>query len=169
MVGFVTQTWYQLIFHFCRRSLNQIHIWTDIMQKKFNIKLIPCTQNSADVMFYFPVLDTRDPKCNGVFSISQWKELSTYCWNFSNCWNFDYFRPEGNYCWDLYFTEREREKYSQNFVISLLVAMVVPVLVSVSLRLWNLLCSWMYLLLSYSALPGHHEHVRQLGTMGASQ
>ena len=65
--------------------------------------------------------------------------------------------------------EREREKYSQNFVISLLVAMVVPVLVSVSLRLWNLLCSWMYLLLSYSALPGHHEHVRQLGTMGASQ
>ena len=37
--------------------------------------------------------------------------------------------------------EREREKYSQNFVISLLVAMVVPVLVSVSLRLWNLLCS----------------------------
>ena len=62
--------------------------------------------------------------------------------------------------------EREREKYSQNFVISLLVAMEVPVLVSVSLRLWNLLCSWMYLLLSYSTLPGHHEHVRQLEQWG---
>ena len=58
--------------------------------------------------------------------------------------------------------QREREKYSQNFVISLLVAVVVPVLVSVSLRLWNLLCSWMYLLLSYSTLPGHHGNVRQL-------